>query len=111
MTKVLKKPQVLIDLAEQADFIAQDSLDTSIRFLDAAETTFQFLAENPKIGRQCEFKRREASNLRRWRIQGFENHLVFYRLAEEGIDVIRVLHGARDIESILGDAEPKEPFD
>jgi toxin ParE1/3/4 len=105
MAEVLRRPQVLIDLAEQADFIAQDSLDAALRFLDAAETTFQFIAENPKIGRLCDFKRQEASRLRRWRIRGFENYLVFYRPTEIGIDVVRVLHGARDIETILGDAE------
>ncbi len=36
-----------------------------------------------------------------WPIRGFENYLVFYRPIEEGIEVTRVLHGARDIRGIL----------
>jgi plasmid stabilization system protein ParE len=33
----------------------------------------------------------------------FRKYLVFYRPITEGIEVTRVLHGARDIDSILGD--------
>ena len=34
-------------------------------------------------------------------VKGFENHLIFYLSHSGGIDVIRVIHGARDIENIL----------
>ena len=37
------------------------------------------------------------------RIAGFENPLIFYRVTVEAIEVIRVRHGARDIESILSE--------
>jgi plasmid stabilization system protein ParE len=37
-------------------------------------------------------------------VVGFKSYLVFYLIEEEGIiDVIRVLHGARDISAVLGD--------
>ena len=36
-------------------------------------------------------------------VPGFENHLIFYRVTEEAIEVFRVLHGARDIEAILSE--------
>jgi toxin ParE1/3/4 len=36
-----------------------------------------------------------------WRIEGFEKHLIFYRAAADGIEIIRFLHGARDIDSVL----------
>jgi plasmid stabilization system protein ParE len=32
---------------------------------------------------------------------GFENHLVFYRPFKDSIEVIRVIHGARDIEKLF----------
>jgi plasmid stabilization system protein ParE len=34
-------------------------------------------------------------------VEGLPNHLVFYRQIEGGIVVIRVLHGARDIDSVF----------
>ncbi|MBI4604738.1 MAG: type II toxin-antitoxin system RelE/ParE family toxin [Planctomycetes bacterium] len=38
-------------------------------------------------------------------MRGFEQHLVFYRPVEDGIEVVRVLHGARDLRAILGEEE------
>jgi plasmid stabilization system protein ParE len=34
----------------------------------------------------------------------FRNNLIFYQASEEALDVIRVLHGGRDIEAILAEA-------
>ncbi len=34
-------------------------------------------------------------------LTGFPNYLVFYRVIDEGVDVLRVLHGARDIDAIF----------
>jgi toxin ParE1/3/4 len=41
-----------------------------------------------------------ASELRRFPVVGF---LIFYRGASYGIEVLRVLHGARDIEAVFHD--------
>ncbi len=39
--------------------------------------------------------------MRRWRIRGFENFSIFYFPIEDGIEVVRVLHGAREIERLF----------
>jgi toxin ParE1/3/4 len=39
--------------------------------------------------------------MRVWPVKGFENHLIFFRPIDGGIEVIRVLHAARDIESVF----------
>jgi toxin ParE1/3/4 len=33
----------------------------------------------------------------------FINYLIFYRPAKQGIEVVRVLHGARDVEEMVDD--------
>ena len=43
---------------------------------------------------------RVEPGLRRWRVRGFENFLIFYRPIDDGIEVLRVLHGQRDRETI-----------
>ena len=55
----------------------------------------------PVMGINTSFSDSADRNLRRWRIRGFENFLIFYRLIEDGIEVIRVLHGAREIERLF----------
>jgi toxin ParE1/3/4 len=36
-----------------------------------------------------------------WRIKNFRDYLVFYLVQDEQIEILRVLHGARDLEGIL----------
>jgi toxin ParE1/3/4 len=97
-----RKPDVRRDLVELADHISRDNLDAALRFLDAAERTFNFLAANNQCGQLCDFQQLEIAGLRVWPIEGFRNYLVFYRPTDEGVDIWRVLHGARDIESLFG---------
>ena len=101
MGKILKKPEVWRDLQSQADFIAKDSLGAADRFIDAAEATFAFLSANPLVGSLCTFRAAETTGLRRWPVRGFENYIVYYLSITDGIDVVLVIHAARDVEAIL----------
>lgn len=55
----------------------------------------------PGIGERHKSRRPRLAELRIFRVKGFENHLVFYRPIEAGIEVVRILHGARDIDDAL----------
>jgi toxin ParE1/3/4 len=97
-----KTPRAKLDLEECAIYLAgHASVEVALRFLECAETTFGILAEHSGFGRQLQFKRPELEGLRSFRVQGFENHLVFYLPRDFGIEVVRVLHGARDLEAIF----------
>ena len=65
------------------------------------EATFRQLAESPELGSLGEFQSPALCGVRRWRVKRFTNYLIFYRPLAEGIEVIRVLHGARDIDAIF----------
>ncbi len=64
----------------------------------------RLLLEHPELGPLRAFDRRDLSGLRSLPVHGFEKHLVFYRPTKEGIEVVRVLHGARDLGTILDDS-------
>ncbi len=55
----------------------------------------------PGIGHRWSSADPRLADLRIWRIEGFEKHPIFYRPAADSIEVIRILHGARDIDSVL----------
>ena len=74
---------------------------TALRFLQAAEDTFAELAAMPAMGRAEDFDNPRLTGMRRWRVRGFENYLIFYRATRRGIRIVRLLHGARNIEAIL----------
>jgi hypothetical protein len=44
-------------------------------------------------------------DVRFWPIGGFRKYLIFYRsVGDEGIEIIRVLHGARDVANVIARA-------
>jgi toxin ParE1/3/4 len=45
------------------------------------------------------------ADIRQQGIKGFKKYLVFYRVTDTGVEIIRVIHGARDIEAILDDGD------
>lgn len=95
-------PAADADLDHQADYLAREaSIDTALRFYDAAKTTFEKIVENPGIGQRRDSLNPRLTGLRIWRVEGFEKHLIFYRPGDDGVEIIRVLHGARDIDSVL----------
>lgn len=94
------------DVAEHARYLQVRSVDAAIRFLDAFDATIALIASSPGIGGDCHFQNRQFDKVRVWPIVGFKNYLVFYRILTDEIEVVRVIHGARDLASIFGKAQP-----
>lgn len=87
--------QAVQDLEEIHNFIATDNLAAAVRLLDLLEEKLQTLAGAPEMGRSRE---ELALALRSFPVG---NYVIFYRSIEDGIHVIRILHGARDMEAIF----------
>jgi toxin ParE1/3/4 len=101
--RIRKRKQVESDLLEIAKHIADRNFDAAVRFLTKAEEEFVRLCDWPGAGPVYGFAEAELAAVRFWPIKGFRNHLIFYRPIEDGIEVIRVLHGSRDVEHIIRD--------
>src|SRR5439155_20053370 len=84
------------DLLESALFIAEDDPAAAQRFLDEAEKGFRRLAEFPEIGSSRIASDPALAGLRLWPIPSFEKFRICYIPRADHIDVLRVLHGARD---------------
>jgi toxin ParE1/3/4 len=39
--------------------------------------------------------------LRRWPVKNFDKYLIFYKNAGDQVEIIRILHGKRDLELAL----------
>lgn len=94
-------PKARSDLRELAAYIATDSPRSSRRFLEAAQAAFERLARAPEIGARCEFANPVYADLRMWPVRGFENDIVVYRPITDGVEVVRVLHGTRDLRAVF----------
>jgi toxin ParE1/3/4 len=90
------------DIDGQAEYLFREaSLETALRFYEFAAVAFEKLARTPGLGEQRHSSNPLLAGLRIWRIDGAPNHLIFYRPIEGGIEIVRVLYGARDIDAVL----------
>jgi toxin ParE1/3/4 len=88
-------PAARSDLDEIWFYIAQDDPEAADKFIRAIVSRFPILATMPELGRQ----REELSP----RLRSFPvgRYVVFYRPMENGIEIARVLHGARDFPPLF----------
>jgi toxin ParE1/3/4 len=91
------------DVVEAAVYIADDNPSAAARFMDAVDETVRGTLKMPGAGRPREFDNPALAGMRSRLVKDFENYLVFYRSTDAGIEVLRVLHGARDIDAIFQD--------
>lgn len=90
---VLSTPRARRDLIEIGTAIAQDSLRAADAVLAEIDNQSRLLARLPRLGR----KRDElASGLRSFVVGSY---VVFCWIVKNGVEIVRVLHGARDIAS------------
>jgi toxin ParE1/3/4 len=100
------RPAALDDLDAIVDYLRERNPLAAIRFVEAAQATFEHIAFMPFAYPKLRTELRALADLR-WRTLtgAFNRYLVFYRVAADHVDVVRVLHSARDLESILAEDE------
>lgn len=98
--RIIVLPRAEADISEIALFIADDSLDAAIRFIDQARDAFEFLSKFPDAGSDHVLSSESLKGTKSWPIRGFEKWIVFYQIRDDELLVIRVLHGARDIDNL-----------
>jgi toxin ParE1/3/4 len=49
------------------------------------------------MGKLTDFPHPNLADIRQQSIKGFRKYLIFYRITESEIDILRVIHGARGL--------------
>jgi toxin ParE1/3/4 len=83
------------DLEEIYDYIALDNIEAAERLQARLQKRWRGAAENPGTGRRRPELRQDLRSV----TEG--NYLIFYRQIEDGIEIVRISHGARDIETLF----------
>ena len=99
---IRRRPRAVEAIGEQAEYIAGDSEAAAERYVEAVEKTFRDLERMPGMGHRYETENPKLHDIRVWAVSGYRNYLVFYRQVEDGVEILTVIHGARDIEAALG---------
>jgi toxin ParE1/3/4 len=95
MPVIVKRPRARTDLVEIWNYIADDSEAQADAFLDTIDRKLALLADQPNMGRV----RRELGD--EIRSVPLGRYTIFYVAIPSGIEVVRVLHGARDLDAIF----------
>ena len=82
------------DIQEISRFLAVVSRVTADKLLDALEQHFLMLAENKHFGRARPDIRPDL------RYSVVKNYLIFYRPITGGVEIVRVVHGRRNIQAL-----------
>ncbi len=90
------------DILDQSDwYTLQSGPKLARRWEQAVSNAIVRISRNPRIGAICSFKTAELRDVHRSTIQKFPKHLLFYQLQGDQLVVLRVIHGARDLESLF----------
>ncbi len=73
------------------------SLEQADRYINLIFDEIEYLAVNPASGKDFNHIRKN------YRYSKVKSHLIFYRIAEKQLEIIRVLHERMDIENRLTD--------
>ena len=97
--KVVLRMQAVEDEDAIFTYLQKQSPRTAARFQEAYQDALRAILKNPLDGHRFPGER---EGLRYRRPDGFKNYFVIYRVHSMGVEVLRVLHGARDFDSALG---------
>ena len=92
-------PQAVEDLFEIWSYIAGDDLEAASRVDEAIHAGCAFLTDTPLAGRIREDL--TSLPLRFWLVQPYRNYWIVYRPETQPLQVIRIIHTARNIPQIL----------
>jgi plasmid stabilization system protein ParE len=101
MAIIIKRSAAEQDLEDLAIYIGQSSPSAAVRFLLAAERTFEQLAAIRGLGSPFPLANPQLQEIRHYPVKGFPNHIIFYLPQSGGIEVVRVLHGSRHLTKLL----------
>lgn len=97
MKQYVFSPLARQDFREIHDYIAEQDPDTALDFVTRLEQVCEKLAQMPEMGRARD---ELAPKLRGLPV---ERYIIFYRITKAGVEIVRLLHSSRDIESIFAD--------
>lgn len=95
MSRIVGTDPANNDVLAIAEWIAEDSLTAAERWIDRIDQTPALIAQYPLVGEAVDHLQQ---GMRRFCIG---NYLLFYRPLNNGIELLRVLHGPRRIEDLF----------
>ena len=90
--KIIYSPEAELDIDDIWFYIAVDNQEKATELINTIKQTCIFLSENPEAGTKREYL---TEGLRHFSIK---NRAIYYQIKKDNIEIIRILHGSRDVK-------------
>ncbi|GJL66095.1 MAG: toxin ParE1 [Nitrospirales bacterium] len=85
-------PEADSDLEELFDYTDQEfGLEQAVEYVSGFDIVFDQLIKNPELGKMRKDIRKGLRSL------VHKKHVIFYRILNDRIRIVRILHGSRDV--------------
>lgn len=91
-------PIAQTDLIEIYDYIAQDSYDRALSFVDKLDKRISLLEQHPYLGAE---PRHQKLHEYGYRVLIVESNIVFYIIRGKTIEIHRVIHSSRNLDHLI----------
>ena len=88
--------------------VTLDRPEVAVRFREAVRTTAKAISARPLIAPRYLLGNSRLRDLRSWPVIGFGTLRLYFLVHNDAMQVIRILHGKRDIRKILEREQPSE---
>lgn len=100
--RITALPEALRDAEEIFGYLAKQSIKTARRFNEAIADTIDSIAADPHLGIRWNARNARLTDLRWRKVESFSSYLIFYRMVEDRLEIVRILHGSRDLARLFG---------
>lgn len=94
MPCIIRTPAANRDFSTIVTYLADKNLNGALNWIEGVDRILGLLADHPLLGEAVDHL---GEGVRR---HTFGSYLLFYKPIENGIEVQRILHGSRTIESL-----------
>lgn len=95
MVRIIQSPEFRQDTDDAWDYYAEKDPDYAEAFIRKVADKLSMVGRFPQMGRARPALRPDVRSV----LVG--NYLIYYRVTEDGIEAVRLLHSARDVEGLF----------
>ena len=96
------RPRAIDDIERCADYLEEHATpEVALRFRSAIMEAVAQIEAMPGAGSPRRVRNPRLSGLRMWIVPGFRNYLLFYLTPSGGAEIVRLFHGAQNVNNLL----------
>ncbi|MCC5610644.1 type II toxin-antitoxin system RelE/ParE family toxin [Nostoc sp. CHAB 5834] len=99
MKQHIISPKASEDLSEIIDYFVRINIDTGEHFVEKFDKKCKYLANFPNMGRSYENIKADLRGV------PLDNYIILYRVVNSGIEIVRVVSGYQNLESLFVESD------